>query len=299
MADELEGMQEIDPGGVESFTQSVVPDAPSAPEPVPEPAPEPAPAEPELPPVEPDWLNEPAIPEQPVAAPPQAPPPDYYYGQQQPQQQHPQYPQQPQVPQYGTPDASIQTFLDNPDGWAESKIEQRLAARDEQIRQQNLAIQNMTGMLMQDRIVEAVSGANNAVQRAYNVFNRDSTFRSNKEMQQTLQATLKGMKQRAEYEAYASGNFEPLRTLANLSESDMEATLAYMKVKAGVQSPGTGPLQVEGATVESSRSAVSGREVELTPDEQEVARRLGPGAEARMKQAKLDLAKYDDLEFGE
>jgi hypothetical protein len=289
MADELVEPQEIVPENAESFTQSVVPEeAPPEPAPIPEPVVEAAP-EPELPPVEPDWLSAPAQPE----PPPQQYQPDYNYQQQPPQQQ---YPQQPQVPQYGTPDAALQTFVDNPDGWADQKIEQRLAARDQQIAQQNQAIQNMTGMLMQDRMTEAVTGANAAVQRAYTVFNKDTSFRSNKDMQRSLQATLQGMRQKAEYEARTTGNFEPLRTLSNLSESDMEATLAYMKVKAGTQSPGTGPLQVEGATVESSRSAVAGQTAELPEEFREIANRLGPRGEARLLKQIQVTADADDFE---
>jgi hypothetical protein len=288
-------VEELDPQVIEDqqqgemFRQGVEPGPEPGPEPVVEAAPDPVDAEPELPPVEPDWLTAPAQPE----PPPQQYQPDYNY-QQPPQQQ--QYPQQPQVPQYGTPDAALQTFVDNPDGWADQKIEQRLAARDEQIRQQNQAIQNMTGMLMQDRMTEAVTGANAAVQRAYTVFNKDTSFRSNKDMQRSLQATLQGMRQKAEYEARTTGNFDALRTLSNLSESDMEATLAYMKVKAGTQSPGTGPLQVEGATVESSRSAVAGQTAELPEEFKEIANRLGPRGEARLLKHIQVTADADDFE---
>jgi hypothetical protein len=105
------------------------------------------------------------------------------------------------------------------------------------------------------------------------------------------------MKQRAEHEARTTGNFAPLRALANLDESDMEATLAYMQKKAGKQSPGVAPLQVEGATVESSRSAVAEQGVELSADEEEAAARLGKGGRQRLIQAKIDQAKYDDLEW--
>lgn len=297
MVDELEVVPEVIPENAELFRQGAVPDEPVAAPPAPEPVSEPVVEEPEPPPVEPSWLNEPAIPDVP---PPQyqQPPQEYVPPPQEYVQPPPQYPQQPQVPQYGT-DAALQTFVDNPDGWADAKIEQRLAARDEQIRQQNLAIQNMTGMLMADRISESSAKADATIRRAYDIFNQDTAFRSSKEMQAALGDTLKGMRERAEFEARTRGNFEPLRTLSNLDDSDMRATLAYMREKAGVHSPGTGPLQVEGATVESSRSAVAGQEVELTPEEQEIARRLGPGQEAKIKQAKLDQLKYDDLEYKE
>jgi hypothetical protein len=97
----------------------------------------------------------------------------------------------------------------------------------------------MTAMLMNNYVTEGVTQADASIRKAYEVFNRDATFRANKDMQNTIQGTLQGMKQRAEHEARTTGNFAPLRALANLDESDMEATLAYMQKKAGKQSPGS------------------------------------------------------------
>ena len=249
-------------------------------EPVPEPvapAPEPGPVapvvveEPELPPVEPDWLNAPAQQEPQPQYPPQQP--QYQY-----EPPPPQYPQRPQVPQGTGADAALQTFVDQPEGWTDNRIDARLAP----IQQQQHQIAGIASMLINDRVNEGISQADAAVRKAYEVFNRDATFRSNKGMQDSLGATLQGMRQRAEYEARATGNFEPLRTLANLSESDMEATLAYMQKKAGAQSPGVGPLQIEGASVESSRSSVAGQAAELPAEFEEIANRLGPHGRERL-----------------
>jgi len=266
------------------FRQGAEPEP--APEPVVEVAPEPVAAEPELPPVEPDWLSAPALPE----APPQPPPQQYY----EPPPQH--YPQQPQVPQGTNADAALQTFVDNPDGW----LEQRMAQRDQQrlgpLQHQQQQQAQMTAILMNNYVTEGMSRADAAVRKAYDVFNRDATFRSDREMQQTLQSTLQGMRDRAREEAWGRGNLDPLRTLANLDESDMEATLAYMKVKRGKRSPGVGPLQVEGATLESSRSSVAEQSTELPPEFEEIAHRLGPGGRERLIKQIAVTRTADDFE---
>ena len=284
MGEELDPQVIEDPQQGEMFRQGAEPEP--APEPVVEVAPEPVAAEPELPPVEPDWLSAPALPE----APPQPPPQQYY----EPPPQH--YPQQPQVPQGTNADAALQTFVDNPDGW----LEQRMAQRDQQrlgpLQHQQQQQAQMTAILMNNYVTEGMSRADAAVRKAYDVFNRDATFRSDREMQQTLQSTLQGMRDRAREEAWGRGNLDPLRTLANLDESDMEATLAYMKVKRGKRSPGVGPLQVEGATLESSRSSVAGQSTELPPEFEAVAHRLGDGGKERLLRELAVTRAADDFE---
>jgi hypothetical protein len=283
MADELEKTVEGTPEQGEMFTQPAV-----APEPVveapPAPAPEPAPAEPP-PPVEPEWLNAPAEP------PPQEP----QYAQQ-PQQMPPQYPQQSYVqPPAPASDAALQSFVDNPDGW----FEQRMAAREQQMLG---PMQNMMGNMMQTQAVqqenqvnEGLSRADIAVRNAYEQFNNDTTFRSSKAMQDKIGATLQGMRQRAESEA-RRGNFTPINALANLSPSDVAGTLAYVRAAAGVQSPGVAPVQVEGATVESSRSTVAAQPVEIDPDTEAAIKRLGPAYRERYVKALQEASAADDFE---
>jgi hypothetical protein len=101
---------------------------------------------------------------------------------------------------------------------------------------------------------------------------------------------------RAEYEAKSTGNLEPLRTIANLNESDIEATLAYMQKKAGKQSPGVGPLQVEGAVVESSRSPIAEQSVELDPNTEVAIKRLGPAYRERLIKAQRVTDEAGDFE---
>jgi hypothetical protein len=285
MADELEPMETTVPEQADMFRQSVEPDPEPAP-PAPEPTPEPVVEEPEPPPVEPDWLSAPTEP----VMPPQ-PEPQYQYQQPPPQA----YPQQPQVPQGTGVDAALQGFVDNPDGW----LNQRLAQRDQQlvgpIAQQQQQVAFMMNTLMENNINDGVARADGSIRNAYEAFNKDATFRSNKAMQDKIGATLQGMRERATYEA-RRGNFAPLNALANLSESDIAGTLAYVRAASGVQSPGVAPLQVEGAAVESARSAATDQGVVLDAEQEEAAKRLGPGGRERMIKGILEQQKYDDFE---
>jgi hypothetical protein len=184
-------------------------------------------------------------------------------------------------PQPAGVDAALQTFVENPLGLIGGEVDGRLNARLGPLAQQQQQQANVTAVLMNNYVNDGISQARAGVQRAYNVLNRDASFRSDKYMQNTIQGTFQGMIKRAEYEARTTGNIEPLRTIANLEESDIEATLAYMQKKAGKQSPGVAPLQVEGAVVESSRSPVAEQATELPEEFKEFAGRLGGNKRSR------------------
>jgi hypothetical protein len=74
--------------------------------------------------------------------------------------------------------------------------------------------------------------------------------------------------------------------------------LAFVKATANVPSPGVGPLQVEGATVESSRSAVAPESVVLTAEQESIATRMGPGYRDRMIKAQLENIAAGDVDMG-
>jgi hypothetical protein len=280
MADDLEPEEKVVPEQSEMFRQGVEP----APEPVTDPQPiaEPAPPpEPEAPLVEPDWLNLPAEPQYPTV------PPDYY--------QEPQYPRQPQAPPARTGDAALEAFVDNPQAW----LDQQLAAREQQLLgpiQQNLqSVAYVQHQIMESNVRQNVARADQAIRNAYDVFNKDSAFRTNKEMQQRVGGTLQGMRENAIAQARV-GNFGPMESLINLDEGAIRGTLAFLREQVGVPSPGTGPLQIEGATVESSRSSVAEQSTELPPEFDEIANRLGPhGRERLLKQIQV-TKEADDFE---
>jgi len=282
MSDDLEPQVSEVPEQGEFFRQGMGNEDPE-PEPQAEPEPEPEP-ELELPEVEPEWLNA-----------PQEPPPQQQQYQQPPQyyEPPPQYQQQP--PPRPRTDAELEAFVDNPDAW----FEKRMTAREQQmlgpLAQQQQQVAQMVNMLMQTGVNEKAAQADKAIRDAYKILNKDSAFRSNKTMQSQIGATLKGMREQA-VQAARYGNFGPLNNLLDLNESKINGTLAYMRATLGVKSPGVSPLQVEGATVESSRSSVAGKGVELSPEEEEIARRMGRGYRSRMIKAKADQKKYDDLE---
>jgi hypothetical protein len=272
------------------FEPRNIAEAMEMPEPEPEPVAEPAPEQ-ELPEVGPDWLNEP--PPQPQY-PPQFPvdyPPHPEYPTMQPQ-----YPQQPQATPRTPGDAALEAFVDNPQAW----LDQQLAAREQQllgpIQQQQQSIAFMMHQMQENSLKQTKQQARAAIEKAYKEFNKDSAFRSSKDMQESVKGTLQGMMQRAEIEA-RNGNWEPMNTLINMDQGEIAGTLAYLRAKAGVQSGGQAPLQVEGAAVESSRSPAAKHEVQLTPEQEEIARRMGPGYRARLVKSLQELDENDDLEW--
>ena len=282
MADELEPQETTEVPEQAEFFTSVGEAMEQEPPPPPAPEPEPEPV-PDVPPVEPDWLNQP---------PPQPPPQQQWY----PQDYPAQYPQQPQAHPRTGGDAALEAFVENPDAWLEQRLQERLAQYSMPLQQQQQSIAFMMSQMIDNSVKQGKSAAEGAVRRAYSAFNKDATFRSNKAMQEKIGATLHGMMQRAEYEA-RNGNFGPMNALANLSDADIAGTLAYVRAVSGVQSPGVGPLEMTGATVESSRAPVAEQSVELSPEQEEVARRLGPAYRRKLEKAVREQNKLNDLEW--
>lgn len=293
MADELDPQEEVEvpnvvPEQAEFFTQTIG-EAMAAPDPGPTPAPEPEP-EPEAPVVEPDWLNPPPEPVPPPQQPPQYPtaPPDYY--------PEPQYPQQPQAQPASATDAELGAFVDNPKAW----LAQELATRDQQLvgpmQQQQQSIAFMVNTLMENNVRQNVAKADQAIRQAYDTFNKDPAFRQNQEMQNRIGGTLQGMRENA-IAAARGGNYGPMESLINLDEGAIRGTLAFLREQVGVQSPGIGPLKIEGAAVESSRAPVAAQDVTLSDEQEEIARRMGPGYRAKLVQAVRDQDKYNDFDM--
>lgn len=266
----------------EVFSQRV-----EAPEPVPEPEPPrqvERPPEPEAPPVEPDWLSAPPVQPQ--------PPPQQYY-QEQPQYYQQQPPQQRQPQRQST--GALDRFIDDPDGYIDQLLQARLAEQTTPLAYQQHMMAQQVQQIRDTFTNSALSQADSALKGAYKTLNKDSSFRTSKNIQGRIENTLRGMREQAVMQARV-GNFGPLNNLATLNESHIRAALAAAKAMEGVDSPGVGPLQVEGATVESSRSAPQQHSVDLDPDQKEAVRRLGPAYETRLRKALADNAKYDDFQ---
>lgn len=274
------------------FFPRTVGEALEMPEPTPAQPQEPEP-EPELPEVGPDWLNEP--PPQPTQQPPQFPV-DYP-----PQQDYPtmrQYPQQPQGAPRTAGDAALEAFVENPQAW----FDQQMQAREQQllgpIQQQQQSIAFMMSTMLENSLKQTKQQAKSSIERAYKEFNKDSAFRSNKDMQEAVKGTLQGMMQRAEMEARLNNNWEPMNTLINMDEGEIAGTLAYLRAKTGIRSGSAAPLQTEGAVVESSRAPSAKHEVQLTPEQEEIARRMGPGYRQRLIKSLRELDEHgNDLEW--
>ena len=163
---------------------------------------------------------------------------------------------------------------------------------------QQQQIAHEVNMMKQTYATAGIRQADSAIKNAYKYLNTDPTFRSNKTIQERVRQTLEGYRASAIQRAQA-GDLGPIYELAQLGETQMRGVLGYLKATEGVPSAGVGPLPVGGATVETARSAVSGEDIVLTAEQQEIARRMGPGGEEKLKQGLRDLQKYNDLEFSE
>lgn len=290
----VEGVQD------NTFRQGVNPEPVAEPAPEPAAAPEPTPApaapepEPDAPPVEPTWLSAPPPEPEPAPA-PMAPP---YV----PEPQYPQVPPQQYAPRPAQPGRGLEHFVDDPDAYIDRLVSERLAQIEQNalapLVQQQMAIGREFNSIRETTKQSAISKADAAIREAYKVFNDDSSFRSNPVLQERIQGTLAAIKASA-VAAAEHGDFTPLNNLSTLGPDQAKATLAAARVMVGVGVPGNGPLQVQGAAVESSRAAVTDNNIELTAEQQEIARRFG-GQEQnyaeRMRQAIADQAKYNDFE---
>lgn len=281
-------------GQAEVFSQSVTPEKPAAPEPeVPAPEPQnteapkkPAASEPEAPEVEPAWLY--GAPEPPRQQPPPQyyePPPDYYR-----HQQH--YQQAPPQPRGGGD--PLQSFVDNPDAYISQVLEQRLQQYQTPLLQQQQMIAANLQRMQQTYTNSAIKQAESAIKNAYKEFNKDSTFRSSRGLQARVENTLKSIMAQA-VQAAQMGDYGPLTNLSGMNASHVRATLAAAKALDGVGIPGVGPLQMEGAEVESARPRPDVNAPSLTPEQEEIARRLGPGYADRLRKAVSETKKYDDF----
>ena len=257
----------------------------AAPDPEPAPAPEPGPVaetEPEAPPVEPSWLSAPQREPEPRYAP-------------QPQQQSP--PSQQYAPQVRQPSGgNLEAFIENPDAYIERIVQERVA---QQVGPLYLDHQRVA--MEQQRVRETTANsvlgqADQAIKKAYGAFNQDPAFRSNPNLQGRLEGTLKGIREQA-IEAARFGDLGPLHNLANMNDGHYRAALAAARAIEGVDSPGVGPLQIEGARVESTRGAVKDTHVELTAEQQEIANRIGGNYADRLRKSIKETAAADDFEF--
>jgi hypothetical protein len=285
----------VEPVEPEPFTQGVEPDvAPEAPE-TPVEAPQEA-AEPAPPAVQPEWLDrEPEPPpgqypnQYPPEPPPQLPP--------QPPAYPPQPPAQFQPPAQTGADAALQKFVDAPDPWARAIAQDVVNQATGQLgwNQQQLA-----GQINQIRETYAKAGigqAKSAVRKAYQFLNEDPVFRTNKDVQERIGRALEGSLENAKRAAFM-GDYGPISDVSQLDETSLKGMLAFVKATANVPSPGVGPLQVEGATVESSRSAVAPESVVLTPVQEAVAERMGPNYRDKMIKRQIENIAAGDVEMG-
>ena len=254
--------------------------APPAPDPEPEPE-----ATPEPPPVVPDWMNAP----DPEPAPP---------GPQYPPQGQPQYP--PNVPQQMPPQpprtGDISAFVDDPDGYIEARANQLLEQKLGPIAYQQQLIMQRNNMVHEAQVNSGVASADAAIKKAYNSFNKDPSFKSDKRIQQTIEGMLSNMRNQAVREAAATGNFTKLYNMANIGEQEIQATLAVAKIQAGTAGSSSAPLDMLGAVVESTQPTSPKPQIQLTAEQQAIADRFGGDYADRLRKSLAETAELGDFE---
>jgi len=260
-------------------TPEVQPEPAPRPDPAPEPEVKPAP---EAPPVEPNWLS----------APPKEPEQRYAP----PQQQQYQQPPPQNAPQHAPSGGSLEAFIENPDAYIERIVQARVAQQVGPLYQDHQRVAMEQQRSRETTANSMLSQADGAIKKAYGAFNQDPAFRSNPNLQGRLENTLRGIREQA-IEAARFGDFTPLNNLASMNDGHFKAALAAARAIEGVDSPGVGPLQIEGASVESARAPVTDTHVELSPEQQEIAKRIGGNYADRLREGLREASKHDDFEF--
>jgi len=280
MAIELdEQAQDVQP---EAFRQGVDPEPEQQPEEQQQEAqPEPE-AQPEAPEIGPDWLY------QPPPQPQQAPPQQYY--------QEPQY-QQPAQASPPPPNTrrGLDAFIENPDAYIDSLVQDRLVQAVGPIMQQQQALFGMTDHVRRSQTRAIASQAELGIKNAYKAFNKDPDFKSNPQLQQKINSTMQTLYNQA-LAAAEYGNYTQLYNLANIGEREIRATIGAAKLYEGIGGGGQTPLSIMGAEVESTRAPSRETGVQLTAEQEEIARRMGGNYADKLRKAIAETEKLEDFE---
>jgi hypothetical protein len=190
----------------------------------------------------------------------------------------------------------LQKFVDGPERWGRAIAQDVVNQMGGQLGYQQ---QQLAGQINQMRETYANAGigqAKTAVRNAYSFLNEDPVFRTNKDVQERIGRALEGSLENAKRAAFM-GDYGPISDVSQLDETSLRGMLAFVKATANVPSPGVGPLQVEGATVESSRSAVAPESVVLTPTQEAIAARMGPGYRDKMIKRQIENIAAGDVDW--
>jgi len=279
----MEELERQEPGFQEDVGDVQVDTAPDV-------EPEPVAEEPELPPVNPDWLAEAGVPEY----------EEPRYQQQQYQQQPTQ--QQWQQAQQQTPgvmtDAQIEQFVKDPDAYIGRLVQARVEQAMGPLAMQAMQTSQGVGSFIAAQAETSISTAKKAVADAYrDVFNQDEAFRGNRELQERVGGSLRGLLEQAARGA-RSGNFNDIALFQSFGPAQARATLAAAKALMGLPGKAGAPMNVAGAMVERATPKAVKGDVQLSAEEESAiaARsRVEPGYRERYIAAKQEAIKRGDF----
>lgn len=264
-------------------------DAQPEPDVAPEPAPESEPAPEEFD-YEPSFLNDAPAPEaQPT---PQA----------QPQQWSPQqvaaynqqmHMQQPQVPQQ---EELLNSLVRDTRGTIGSIAEEQARQVASQMMNQALGpVAQQQQQFIQGQAQYHASMSDSAVRDMYKTkFTKDEAFASNERIRTRIDRAIAGLREQAMYQAM---NGDPSGFAIFNNPTFADGVLNLAKTIEGHQ-----PSAVSAASaphVESVAPAAQQTIFELSPDQEEAVRRMGPGGRDRYIKALEDVKKHDDFEWDE
>lgn len=250
--------------------------APPESEPPAEPAAAPAPEpEPEVP----AWVSQPTQlqPQQPQYAPPQ---PQYAPPQ-------PQYSPPPQ-PQY--PAVNVDDLVNRPGEVLYGAAERVMSPYVEKVNR----LDQFMRQSFESQVTNAATSAKGAIDQGYrNVISRDPAY-ANKAVRATVDALLQNQFQNAVTIAQQTGDFSQLNNFAN--PKYMQMVLAGAKIHAGYpggQAPG--PINVQGAYTESSRSAPGSPSGDVPEEVRDAAHRLNMDPKEMWTKVQAAEKKQRDL----
>ena len=267
------------------FTTETESEAPT-PEPT-QPAPEPEPM------IEPDWLDSVGAVEEPDE--PRGRRREEYYDE--PQRG---YQQQPQHQPEDT-ETRLRRFVQDPDRYIDTLVEQRFRERFDQslgpVAYQLQQIDQRTNTWLSAQAENAIAKAKDDVSRAYrDVFSKDDGFRRNDKVRKQVETTLRGMLNQATAEA--RGGY-PQKLMMFSHPGFYNTFLAAAKAYTGYQPQANAPAQPVGAVVEGATAPQAADHVELPPDLESVAKRMGPAYRKKLEKEYKESQKRGDIEFWE
>jgi hypothetical protein len=232
---------------------------------------------------------------------PQGFPPQQAYPQPMPPQPFPPqgFPQQPPQPQ--TLEQRIDRFVQDPDGYIEARAQDRFRQMMGPFAYMLQNVQNQVGTYVSAAAENAIGQAWTGVQSNYqDVLSKDEAVRSDQSLYGEVDKAVKTIFQQAAEEARQG---HPQRLAQFQDPRFYRGVIGAVKSYLGFVEPAGGkPAIPAGAMVEGpapASAATISDGVTLSPEEEDIARRMGPAFRERLIAGKKEAEKRGDVTFWE